>query len=92
VSGRELVSAERRRELAAELVEQRSKAIAGLPLDYLMPDGASAAWALGLGVLAGRAMGAQGARRRELVIGCGAFVLGWLEALEEGERASGPGR
>jgi hypothetical protein len=71
-----------RRQLLEEVLQERSKVVADLPIDVDELHGASPFWALGLGRVAGHGMGGPLLRRRRAALLCGVVVLAWLEAID----------
>jgi hypothetical protein len=72
-----------RRELLEEVLRERSKVVADLPIEVDELHGASPFWALGLGRVAGHGMGGPLLRRRRAALLCGVVVLAWLEAIDK---------
>lgn len=77
-----------RRELLEELLAERSKVVAGMPITDQDPPSSSVLWPLGaLRVTGGRWLTQRGRRRAALDLGV--LALAWLERIDS-ERAKAP--
>ena len=78
-----------RRALLEELLEERSKAVAALPVDEQEPPSSAALWPLGIGRMTGKVRWGYDRRRAALELAVVAFA--WLEQIDAELQAEAPG-
>lgn len=80
-----------RRALIEEVLEERSRVVAGLPVDVQDPPASSVLWSFGAVRLAVVARSNSGALRRRAIVELAVVALAWLERFDADAQTQ-PGR